>query len=69
MKKKKRFNKGIPRAIDRLDQQLLSEIKIFYNLCNDVNKTAAAYHVTVEMVKYAITRGKDFNNLNKEEDQ
>ena len=61
-KNKKKLN-GYPTGVDRMDKELLAEIKFYYNLCNDIQKTAAAYHVTENMVKYAINRGKDFESI------
>ena len=46
-----------------MDKELLAEIKFYYSLCNDVKKTAVAYHVTENMVRYAVNKGKDFNSI------
>ena len=59
-KNKKKLN-GYPTGVDRMDKELLAEIKFYYSLCNDVKKTAVAYHVTENMVRYAVNKGKDFN--------
>ena len=66
MKKNKKNKKKIniyPSGVDRMDKELMSEIKFYYSLCNDVKKTAEAYHITENMVKYAINKGKDFNSI------
>ena len=66
MKNKKNNKKKItvyPTGVDRMDKELLAEIKFYYSLCNDVKKTAAAYHVTENMVRYAVNKGKDFNSI------
>ena len=61
-KNKKKLN-VYPTGVDRMDKELLAEIKFYYSLCNDIHKTAVAYHVTENMVKYAINKGKDFNSI------
>ena len=61
-KNKKKLN-GYPTGVDRMDKELLAEIKFYYSLCNDIQKTAVAYHVTESMVKYAVNKGKDFNSI------
>ena len=66
MKNKKKNKKkiiGYPTGVDRMDKELMSEIKFYYSLCNDIKKTAEAYHVSESMVKYAINKGKDFNSI------
>lgn len=66
MKKNKKNKKkitGYPTGVDRMDKELMSEIKFYYSLCQDIAKTANAYHVTDSMVKYAINKGKDFNSI------
>ena len=65
-KNKKKLN-GYPTGVDRMDKELLSEIKFYYSLCNDIQKTAVAYHVTENMVKYAINKGKDFDSIGGKE--
>lgn len=64
-KNKKRYN-GIPCGIDRMDKELLSEIKLYYSLTNSIEATAKAYHVSSAMVKYAIERGSSFDELQKQ---
>ena len=64
-KNKKRYN-GIPCGIDRMDKELLSEIKLYYSLTNSIEATAKAYHVSTAMVKYAVERGSSFNDLQKQ---
>ena len=62
MKNKKKNKKKItvyPTGVDRMDKELLAEIKFNYSLWNDVKKTAVAYHVTENMVRYAVIKGKD----------
>lgn len=54
---------GIPTGIQRLDAELMSEIKLFVSLGNTITDTARKYKVSENMVKYAIKKGKDFNNL------
>ena len=61
-KNKKKIN-VYPTGVDRMDKELLAEIKFYYSLCNDIHKTAVAYHVTENMVKYAISKGKDFDSI------
>ena len=70
-KNKKRYN-GIPCGIDRMDKELLSEIKLYYSITKSIEATAKAYRVSRAMVEYALKNGCDFNNLQndliKEED-
>ena len=62
---------GIPTGIMRLDDSLMSEIKLFVSLGNTIEYTARKYKVSEQMVKYAIKKGKDFNSLQNdlEEDE
>ena len=64
-KNKKRYN-GIPNGIDRMDKELLSEIKLYYSLTNSIEATAKAYHVSTAMVEYAVKNGSSFNDLQKQ---
>ena len=64
--KKRRYNKGIPFGVDRLDKETMSEIKMFYSLCNNIEATAKAYHVSRVMVEYAVKNGSSFNDLQKQ---
>ena len=57
---------GIPKGIDRMDRELLSEIQMFYSLTNNVEATAKAYNVTTSMVKYALRNACSFNSLQTE---
>ena len=66
MKNKKKNKKKItvyPSGADRMDKELMSEIKFYYSLCNDVKKTAVAYHVSESMVRYAINKGIEFDKI------
>ena len=64
-KNKRKYN-GIPCGIQRLDKETMSEIKMFYSLCNDIEATAKAYHVSRVMVEYAVKNGSSFNDLQKQ---
>lgn len=57
---------GIPRGTDRLDKELMSEIRLFISLGNTVEQASKAYHVSEQMIKYSCKKGKDFNSLQKE---
>lgn len=66
MKKNKNNKKKItryPTGVDRLDRETLAEIKMYYSLCNDVKKTAESYHITENMVRYAINKGIEFDKI------
>ena len=66
MKNKKKNKKKLtryPTSVDRLDRESLAEIKMYYSLCNDVKKTAEAYHITENIVRYAINKGIDFDKI------
>ena len=65
-KNKRRYNKGIPSGVDRMDKELLSEIKLYYSLTNSIEATAKAYHVSRVMVEYAVKNGSSFNDLQKQ---
>ena len=69
MKNKKKNNKtnrkptGIPTGIMRLDRELMSEIKMYYSITNNIEATAKAYGVSRAMVEYALNKGCSFNSL------
>ena len=62
-KKNKKKITVYPTGVDRMDKELLAEIKFYYSLCNDIKKTALTYHVTENMVKYAINKGIEFDKI------
>ena len=57
---------GIPTGIQRLDRELMSEIKLFVSLGNTISHTARVYHISEQMVRYACRKGKDFDSLQKD---
>ena len=57
---------GIPTGIQRLDKELMSEIRLFVSLGHTVEQATRAYHVNESMVRFAIKKGKDFESLQKE---
>ena len=57
---------GIPTGIQRLDRELMSEIKLFVSLGNTISHTARVYHVSEQMVRYACRQGEDFDSLQKD---
>ena len=63
---KRRYNKGIPCGIDRLDRETMAEIKMFYSLCNNIDATAKAFKVSRAMVEFAVRNGSSFNDLQKQ---
>ena len=75
MNKNKKYNKGnynkrkdkrpngIPTGIMRMDIELLSEIKMYYSITNNIEATAKAYGVSRAMVEYALNKGCSFNSL------
>ena len=63
---KKNYNRGIPNGIQRLDKELMSEIKMYYSITNSIEATAKAYRVSKQMVEYACRMGKDFDSLQNE---
>ena len=65
-KNKRRYNKGIPSGIDRLDRETMAEIKMFYSLCNNIDATAKAFKVSRAMVEFAVRNGSSFNDLQKQ---
>ena len=46
-----------------MDKELMAEIKFYYSLCNDIKKTANAYHVTENMVRFALNKGIEFDKI------
>ena len=64
-RKDKRPN-GIPTGLQRLDRELMSEIKFFVSLGNTISHTARVYHISEQMVRYACRKGKDFDSLQKD---
>ena len=66
MKNKKNNKKkptGIPTGIMRLDKELMSEIKMYYSITNNIEATAKAYGVSRAMVEYALRNACSFNSL------
>ena len=66
-KNKKKLN-AYPTGVDRLDKELLAEIKMHYSLCQDIAKTANAYHVTENMVRFALNKGIEFDKIGVDKD-
>ena len=70
-KNKKKLNR-YPTGIMRMDKELMSEIKMYYSITNNIEATAKAYGVSRAMVEYALNKGCSFNSLQndleKEED-
>lgn len=64
--RKDRRPTGIPTGIQRLDRELMSEIKMYISLGYSVAQAARAYHISESMVKFAIKKGKDFDSLQKD---
>ena len=62
-KKTKRKPNGIPTGIMRLDKELMSEIKMYYSITNNIEATAKAYGVSIAMVEYALRNACSFNSL------
>ena len=54
---------GIPTGIQRMDYELMSEIKMYYSITNSIEATAKAYKVSTAMVEYALRNACSFNNL------
>ena len=61
--KTKRKPNGIPTGIMRLDKELMSEIKMYYSITNNIEATAKAYGVSRAMVEYALKKACSFNSL------
>ena len=64
--KTKRKPNGIPTSIMRMDKELMSEIKMYYSITNNIEATAKAYGVSRAMVEYALNKGCSFNSLQNE---
>ena len=62
-KKNKKKPTGIPTGIMRLDKELMSEIKMYYSITNNIEATAKAYGVSRAMVEYALKKACSFNSL------
>ncbi len=65
-KYKNKKRKYIPTGIQRMDKELLSEVKMYYSITKSIEATAKAYHVSIAMVEYAVRNGSSFNDLQKE---
>lgn len=66
-KKKKHYKQDYyPIGTQRLDRELMSEIRLFISLGHTVEQATRAYHVSESMVRFAIKKGKDFDSLQKE---
>ena len=70
MSKNRRYNNkrksNYPTGTQRLDAELMSEIRLFVSLGHTVEQAARAFKVSVSMVKYSCRMGKDFNSLQEE---
>ena len=67
MSKNRRYNNkrksNYPTGTQRLDAEIMSEIRLFVSLGHNVEDAARRYKVSVSMVKYACKKGKDFDSL------
>ena len=67
--KNRKHNKrksNYPTATQRLDAELMSEIRLFVSLGHNVEEAARRYKVSVSMVIYSCRMGKDFDSLQEE---
>ena len=62
-KKNKKKPTGIPTGIMRMSKELMSEIKMYYSITNNIEATAKAYGVSRAMVEYALRNACSFNSL------
>ena len=62
-KKNKKKPNRIPTGIMRMDKELMSEIKMYYSITNNIEATAKAYGVSLAMVEYALKKACSFNSL------
>ena len=62
-KKNKKKPTGIPTGIMRMDKELMSEIKMYYSITNNIEATSKAYGVSRAMVEYALRNACSFNSL------
>ena len=65
-KNKRRYNKGIPCGIQRLDKETMSEIAFYYSITKSIEATCKAYGVSRAMVEYSIKNGCSFDSLQRE---
>ena len=66
-KKKKHYKQDYyPTGIQRLDKELMSEIKMLVSLGKTVSEVSKIYHVSEQMVRYSCRKGKEFEDLQKE---
>ena len=65
-KKKHRKQDYYPTGIQRLDRELMSEIKMLISLGKTVSEVSKIYHVSEQMVRYSCRKGKEFEDLQKE---
>ena len=62
-KRKDKRPNGIPTGIMRMSKELMSEIKMYYSITNNIEATAKAYGVSRAMVEYALRNACSFNSL------
>ena len=65
-KKKHRKQDYYPTGIQRLDRELMSEIKMLISLGKTISEVSKIYHVSEQMVRYSCRKGKEFEDLQKE---
>ena len=65
-KKKHRKQDYYPIGIQRLDRELMSEIKMLISLGKTISEVSKIYHVSEQMVRYSCRKGKEFEDLQKE---
>ena len=66
-KKKKHYKQDYyPTGIQRLDKELMSEIKMLVSLGKTISEVSKIYHVSEQMVRYSCRKGKEFEDLQKE---
>ena len=56
-----------PSGMQRMDKELLSELKLYISLGYSVEQACQRFTVSQAMVEYAIKCGQEFNNLYKED--
>lgn len=67
--KNRKYNKrrtNYPTGTQRLDDTLMSEIKMLVSLGKTVSEVSKIYHVSESMVIYSCRNGKSFEDLQKE---
>lgn len=55
-----------PTAVARVDIEMASEVRLFIKLGHSIEEACKAYKITRSQAEYAIKKGREFEDLQKE---